>query len=85
MMDYVLIDFAIETAYNNIPAVKKEMDAVPINNLDINTLVFHLNDLYSDFPFDKIFKDTFLFKLNWRVQLDTTRETVFREIQRRYK
>ena len=84
VIDYVLIDFAMEVAYNNIPAVKREMDAVPINNLDINTLVFYLNDLYADFPFDKIFKDTFLFKLNWRVQLDTTRETVFREIQRRY-
>ncbi len=45
VIDYVLIDFAMEVAYNNIPAVKREMDAVPINNLDINTLVFYLNDL----------------------------------------
>ena len=84
MIDYVLMDFAIELAYNNIPSVKKELDAVPINNLDINTLVFHLNDSYAVFPFDKIFKDTFLFKLNWRIQLDAENETVFREIQRRY-
>lgn len=85
MLDYVLVDFAIELAYNNVPCVKKEMDAVPINNPDINTLIFRMNDLYDDFPFDKIFKNNFLFKLNWRVQFDMTRnDTVFREIQRRY-
>ena len=85
LIDYVLVDFAIELAYNNIAAVKREMDAVPINNLDINTLVFHLNDSYELFPYDKIFKGNFLYKLNWKIPLDMKREdTVFREIQRRY-
>ena len=85
MIDYVLIDFAIELAYNNIPCVKKFFDDVPINNLDINTLVFHLNDSYEFFPFDKIFKGDFLYKLSWKIPLDMTRnDTVFREIQRRY-
>ena len=85
VIDYVLIDFAIELAYNNIPSVRREMDAVPINNLDINTLVFHMNDSYAVFPYDKIFKGNFLYKLSWKAPLDMTRsDTVFREIQRRY-
>ncbi len=85
LIDYVLVDFAIELAYNNIAAVKREMDAVPINNLDINTLVFHLNDSYALFPYDKIFTGNFLYKLSWKIPLDMKREdTVFREIQRRY-
>lgn len=85
LIDYVFMDFMMALAYRNIPVARKNFDAVPINNLDINTLVFHLNDPYAIFPYDKIFKNSFLHKLSWKVPIDTARtDTVFREIQRRY-
>lgn len=85
VIDYVLMDFAMDIAYENIPAVRAGMDAVPINNPDTNTLVRFLNAPYKNYPYDKVLAETFLHKLNWRVQLDLqTPDTVFREIQRRY-
>ena len=72
-------------AYENIPAVREEIDAVPVNNTEVWTLLKHLNDSYADYPFDKILTNNFLNKLSWKVSLDMTRpDTVFREIQRRY-
>ena len=85
IIDYVLIDFIIDLAYENIPFVHRELDSVPINNLDINTLVFHLNEPYVKYPFDKIINDTFFHKLSWKTPLDLQSDgTVFREIVRRY-
>ncbi len=85
MIDYFLIDFSMALAYDNIPCVTKIFDAVPINNIGLYFIQNHLNDSYATFPYDKILKDTFLHKLSWKIQLDTTREdTVFKEIKRRY-
>lgn len=82
---YDFMDFFTEIAYDNIPAVREEIDAVPINNTEVWTLLKHLNDSYADYPFDKILANNFLNKLSWKVTLDMTRpDTVFREIQRRY-
>ena len=72
-------------AYDNIPAVRKEFDAVPINNTEIYFIQDHLNDSYAEYSFDKILAGNFLYKLSWKKTLDMTRtDTVFREIQRRY-
>ena len=82
--NYFLLDFAINLAYENIPAAKKIIDDTPINNLKTCYARGRLNDLYDDFHFDEL-EDTFLLSLNRRVPLDMTRDdTVFREIQRRY-
>ena len=85
LIDYFLIDFAMALAYENIPAVRKEIDEVPINNTKVFFIQNHLNDSYAAYPFDKILQGNFLHKLSWKIPLDTTRDdTVFREIQRRY-
>ena len=82
---YYLIDFMMALAYENIPAVTKIFDDLPINNTEVYFVSSHLNDSYAEYPFDKILQDNFLNKLGWRSSLDTTRDdTVFREIQRRY-
>lgn len=84
-IDYYLIDFIIALAYENIPVVKKEIDDVPINHINIYTAEEHLNEPYANYPFDKILKGTFLHRLSYKRQLDMTKpDTVFREIQRRY-
>ncbi len=85
VIDYVIMDFMMDIAYDNIPVVKKFLDDVPINNTETNTLVFHLNDFYAKYPYDKILKGNFFNKLNWRVNLDLqTPDTVFKEIQKKY-
>lgn len=82
---YDFMDIITDFAYENIPCVRKEFDAVPINNDEVWMLVEHLNDAYADYPFDKILPGNFLHKLNCKITLDMTRnDTVFREIQRRY-
>ena len=85
VIDYGLMDFMMNLAYENIPLVKKEMDAVPINNVEIWALMNHLGDHYPEYPLDEILSDTFLHKLDWREKPNVLRGgTVFREIQRRY-
>ena len=85
LIDYLLLDFTMALAYDNIAALRKEMDAVPINNTKIYLIQNHLNDSYAAYPFDKILTGNFLHKLSWKIPLDMTRpDTVFREIQRRY-
>ena len=82
---YDFMDFIIDFAYEKIPAVKKIMDAVPLNNTEVWTLLWHLNFPYAKYPFDKVLAGNFLNKLSWKKELDmTTPGTVFREIQRRY-
>ena len=63
LVDYLLLDFTMALAYDNIPAFREEIDAVPINNTEVWTLLKHLNDSYADYPFDKILANNFLNKL----------------------
>ena len=84
-IDYVLMDFAMELAYEKISAVRADMDAVPVNNPDTNTLIFKLNLPYAQYPYEKILAETFLHKLNWRVNLNLARpDTVYKKIRQKY-
>ncbi len=84
-LDYFLMDFAMNLAYDNIPFVRQEIDAVPLNNPNIIALLYKLNEPYAQFPYDKILADTFFYKLVYKLPLDLQKpDTVFREIQRRY-
>lgn len=87
IINYHLFDFIIALAYENIPVVRKEIDAVPINyGCSDFFWMEHLNDPCSAHPLDEILNAHFLNKLNWKIPpLDMTRDdTIFREIQRRY-
>lgn len=85
VIDYTLMDFAMDMAYEKISAVRADMDAVPINNPDANTLVFKLNLPYAQYQYEKILAETFLHKLNWRVNLNSERpDTVYKKIRQRY-
>lgn len=85
IIDYVLMDFMMDMAYENIPDVKKEIDAVPINNIHTWGVWRNLNLPYEKFQYDKMFEDTFLFKLNWRSEIDMQAQgTVFKVIQKKY-
>ena len=80
------MDYVIDIAYEKIPFVKAEMDAVPINNPEIHTLVNRLVEKYSDYPYEKILKDTFLHKLTYKFPFDyQDKQTVLYEIMQKYR
>ena len=86
VVDYFLMDYMIDIAYEKIPFVKAEMDAVPINNPEIHTLVNRLVEKYSDYPYEKILKDTFLHKLTYKFPFDyQDKQTVLYEIMQKYR
>lgn len=68
-IDYVIMDIMTDIACDNIPAVKKEIDDVPINNPDVWTLNGRTGLLAKDFNFDAILKNTFLHKMTSRTKL----------------
>jgi len=84
-LNYFLLDFGLSLAYHNVPFIKNEIDAVPVNNISVHNLKSFINVPYANFPYDKILNNTFLFSVPWKLNFDMTRDdTVFREIQRRY-
>lgn len=85
IIDYVLMDFILAIAYDNFPAVKKEMDECPVNNEKVWALSPNLNKPYKNFPYEEILRGNFLNKMSSRKQLDLAATgTVLKEIQRRY-
>ena len=85
LIDYLLFDCMMNLAYDNIPFVKQEIDAVPINNTKVGVLASRLALPYNSLEFDNILKDNFLHKVSAKLNFDTQKEgTFFKEIQRRY-
>ena len=84
LINYLLLDYLMDLAYDNIDDVKKEMDAVPLNNQNVYAVLNNLNNSYEKFPYDKILKGNFLNKLSWKVPLDETPNTVFGAIKKKY-
>lgn len=66
-IDYLLVDYLINTAYQEIPVIKSLIDNVPLNNLHRDDLQAAMNDALPAEQFDSIIqKDTVLYKLSWR-------------------
>ena len=85
LIDYFLIDYAIDLAYDNIPFVKQNIDNVKIKTGPMLHMDEHWNLPYKQHPYEEFFKSDFMFKLNRRAEIDFNKPgTVFREIQRRY-
>lgn len=81
-IDYLLLDYLIYFAYTNLEIVKRDIDAVPINNLHRNDLRAAMNRRE---PAEKLneylYVDTCFNKLSWREKFSTTdgngKETVY--------
>ena len=67
-VDYLMLDYVFELAYQNIPCVKEMIDSLPErNNMLRNELILHLADPYDAETFRKYTEgDTFLYKLSWK-------------------
>lgn len=66
-IDYLLLDYLIDIAYENVPTIKECIDKIPLNNLARDDLQAAMNAAcYEEDFLDVIQKDTILYKLSWR-------------------
>lgn len=67
-VDYLMLDYIFELAYQNIPCVREMIDSLPKqNNMLRNELIMHLSDPYDPEQFKRYTEgDTFLYKLSWK-------------------
>ena len=66
-IDYLLVDYMIETAYRHIAQVKTDLDSLPINNVHRDDLQAAMNAALPAEKFDDaLVEDTVLYKLSWR-------------------
>lgn len=67
-VDYLMLDYIFDLAYQNIPCVRAAIDALPEqNNMLRNELINHLSDPYDPEQFKRYTEgDTFLYKLSWK-------------------
>ena len=85
-VDYFLMDYMIDVAYDKIPFVKNEIDAVPINNPEVHKLVQHLNDPYKNFPYEQLLKENFFHKLTYKDPVNyNDKENVLNAIIQKYR
>ena len=57
LMDYVLIDYTYNLLYEHVPSIKKMIDSVPINNVNIWGQQHNLPKVYSKEQFEKLLSD----------------------------
>lgn len=69
IIDYVLIDYILLSAYRHIPAVAEIINSVPDNNEDIFELYKHLNEPYTEELYDKLTKRNVMHKLTYKMDL----------------
>lgn len=66
-IDYLLVDYIINSAYNNNIIIRNIIDKIPINNVHRDDLQAAMNNALPATEFNSIIKDdTILYKLSWR-------------------
>lgn len=83
IVDYVIVDYIIWTAYCGIPQIKKLIDAVPVNNENIWALTKCMNAPYTE-ESAQVFNSNSFFKLSHKAKLlrrtSDGEETVYAKI-----
>ncbi len=66
LIDYFLIDYVINIAYNNIDKIKTTFDQVPFNNEYIHKLQSMLNIEYNEKEYKKLLQKNYVHKLSYK-------------------
>lgn len=66
LIHYLLIDYVFALAYNEIPACRKILDDVPLNNPELYNMERWLSSKYDEDVYKKLTEDTMFFKLTWK-------------------
>ena len=77
MIDYFLIDYAIALGYENVPAIKKLVDDVPYTSPDLYFMQINLTSEVTDEEFNRVIRNTSIFKLNRRVKDPTDKHSLY--------
>ena len=89
LINYYLIDFLIDLAYNHIEEVGRIIDQVPLTNPHYLQLLNRLSDPFDADYFKKLQEDTSLFKLTYRGNLLLTsregQDTYYKKILEQFK
>lgn len=71
-IDYLLVDYIINIAYDLIPSVRLQLERIPLNNLERDNLQAAMNDALCEDEFVNVIKEqTILYKLSWREEYST--------------
>ena len=68
-IDYFLMDYIIRWGYDNIPAIRKEIDQIPYNNQQIGALRDMLYVPCNSPEVESVLKESYIHKLSWRLDL----------------
>ena len=66
IIDYFQIDYTIMVGYENLPFIKKAVDAIPSSNPNVFWMSKRLNDPFDEQKWKSIVANTSIFKLSWR-------------------
>ena len=83
IIDYIMFDYIIRIIAKNDIGVKKEIEAISINNQQVFQLRNYINAQYDGELKDKIKnweQTTYLFKLSWKDQLVENSGTLYYHI-----
>lgn len=86
LIDYFLIDYFIELAYEKFPETKRLLDEIPINNADAEYFYNRFTDPFDKSALAKILAHCSIFKLNWKFKQrgintdDLGENTIYRKI-----
>jgi hypothetical protein len=70
LIDYFLMDYLVEIAYEHIPIVSADLNSVAENNPDVYFLQKNFEKKFDSTEFKKIMSKTKIFKLNWKAERD---------------
>ncbi|ANN49534.1 hypothetical protein A6F53_09880 [Levilactobacillus brevis] len=69
LIDYLLIDYFIEVAYETLPDVKIMFQKLPVTNIEKESLVHRLNVTFPDSETERLLVgDTYFFKLTYKMR-----------------
>lgn len=66
-IDYFMMDYFMDIVLETDITLMSQIDSIPYNNQNVHQLKFHLEDNYSINHFADICGNTYIHKLNWRV------------------
>ncbi len=68
---YLLLDFVFEIAYRNSDFIKRMVDAIPLNNVDLHSSRYSFNKKCDESVFQRLISNNTFLSLSWRFQYHT--------------
>ena len=85
-VDYFLFDNFIDMLYKRYPMIREQIDALPMNNPRVHDMAPMLCDKISDEALAELTKDTYLFKLSYKLfeptVLESDKENLYNRMER---